>query len=247
MKRLVITCIAAAVGIVAAAGVARANLLDDGNFSAATSGTQTSNSAWVLTANAPDGTNESARFQTGFANAQNTGVGGSEAPGVGTGVWFRSFEGNQAGGGDPLATAALTQGVSVTNDGDYQLTFAAGRETNFTASEFFVMLSSSGTGGSDMVNLLTATIPNGNLGGAASTNPGGTPFTLMLTGVTAGDTLTVQASMINGQDALVNPQSAFLDSFSLVHVPIPEPSSIALLVIGSTALLCRRRSSAKRV
>lgn len=66
--------------------ICHADLLDDGNFSMATSGTQTSNSAWTLTVNLPDGTDPAAQFQSGFANAQNTGAGGTEPPGTGTGV-----------------------------------------------------------------------------------------------------------------------------------------------------------------
>ncbi len=217
---------------------AHAFLLDDGNLSLATSGGLVSNSDWVLTANAPDGSSLGAQFQTGFANAQNSGVGGPEAPGTGTGVWFRSFEGNQGGSGEPLADATLTQSVIAPASGDYTLSFVAGREVNFMASSFGVTLSSSGTGGSDSVDLITAVIPDGNLGGAASGNPGGTPFSLTLLGVTAGDTLTVDGSMVGGTDSLIpGGQSAFLDSFRLV----PEPSSAALLGVAGLALLHRRK------
>ena len=53
----------------------QANLLDDGFLDLATSGSTTSNSAWVLTANTPDGAGLAAQFQSGFANANNTGAG----------------------------------------------------------------------------------------------------------------------------------------------------------------------------
>lgn len=215
---------------------AKANLLDDGNFSLASSGAQTSNSDWVLSVNFPDGNDDAAQFQTGFANAQNTGVGGSEAPGTGAGIWFKSFEGLQAPG-DALAQADLSQSVIAPHSGDYELFFVAGRETFFSASEFSVTLSSSGTGGSDTIDLLTAAIPNGNLGGASSTNPGGTQFGLRVNGVTAGDTLTVRGVMVDGQDAMTNPQSAFLDSFTL----IPEPTSLALAGCSVLGLMLRRR------
>ncbi|MEM7147061.1 MAG: PEP-CTERM sorting domain-containing protein [Verrucomicrobiota bacterium] len=216
-----------------------ANLLVDGNFSLAASGAQTSNSPWVLTVNFPDGSDDSAQFQTGFANSENTGVGGSEAPGTGAGVWFKPFEGNQTGGGDPLAQATLTQSIITTIGGIYELTFRAGRETHFQASRFEVELSSSLLGTSDVVDLLTATIPNGNLGGAASTNPEGTEFTLSLSGVAPGDTLTVTARMVDGEDALVNPQSAFLDRFNLEVVP--EPSQGILIALAALTLGVRRR------
>lgn len=216
---------------------AHASLLADGNFSLATSGTQTSNSAWQLIANTPDGTNSSAQFQTGFANAQNTGVGGPEAPGVGNGVWLRSFEGNQGGSGDALAQMVLTQSVFAAADGTYTLDFVAGREANFTARVFEVTLSTNTQ--SVTVDLLTAAIPDGNLGGAASPNPGGTPFQLSLAGVTTGQLVTVTATMLDGEDSqLPGGQSAFLDGFAL---NVPEPGSLALLGLGALAVLRRRR------
>lgn len=107
------------------------------------------------------------------------------------------------------------------------------------ADEFFVSLGSSGTGGVATVDLLTAAIPDGNLGGAASLNAGGTPFTLSLSGVTAGDILTVTAEMTGGTDSQIpGGQSAFVDSFSLV----PEPTSalLALLAFGGLAARGRR-------
>lgn len=215
---------------------ASAFLLDDGNLSLADSGAQTSNSDWSLVVNFPDGSDDAAQFQTGFANAQNTGAGGTEAPGTGTGIWFKSFEGNQSPG-DLLAQATLSQAVVAPFSGDYKLNFVAGRETNFTAAEFFVELASSGTGGTATIDLLTASIPNGNLGGAASANAGGTPFSLALVGVTAGDTLTVTAAMVDGQDAGINPQSAFIDSFEL----IPEPTSALIALAGLLGVAARRR------
>lgn len=217
---------------------AHASLLVDGNFSLATTGTTTSNSAWQLIANQPDGTNNGAQFQTGFANAQNTGVGGPEPPGTGTGIWFRSFEGNQGGSGEALAQGVVTQSVVAPSDGDYILDFVAGRETNFTADAFAVVLSD-GTQ-FDAVDLLTAAIPDGNLGGAASPNPGGTPFTLSLSGVSAGDVLSVTGLMLNGRDSQIpGGQSAFLDGFSLNFVP--EPVSASLLSLGMIGLVGLRR------
>lgn len=236
MKRFAICAFAAA--SIAAASV-QAALLQDGNFSMATSGTTTSNSAWQLISNMPDGTNRAAQFQTGFANAQNTGVGGPEPPGTGTGIWLRSFEGNQGGSGEPLAQAVLNQTVIAPQDGDYTLDFVAGRETNFIARVFGVTLSTIGQ--SSSVDLLTAAIPDGNLGGAASGNPGGTPFSLTLTGVNAGDPISVTAFMLDGRDSQIpGGQSGFLDSFSLT-VPEPSTAVLGLLLAGVGVVAARRR------
>ena len=236
MKRNVLM-FSAVFAVLGWANSVQATLLHDGNFSLATSGSTTSNSNWTLITNMPDGTDLAAQFQTGFANAQNTGVGGPEAPGVGAGVWFRSFEGNQGGSGEPLADAVLTQSVSAPSDGNYVLDFVAGREVNFTARVFSVTLSTNSQ--SSTVVLLTAAIPDGNLGGAASPNPGGTPFSLTLPGVTAGQLLTVTAVVLDGEDSQIpGGQSAFLDGFSL---QVPEPASASLVALGLVSLLGRRR------
>lgn len=214
-----------------------AALLHDENLSLATSGSTTSNSAWSLITNMPDGTNLAAQFQTGFANAQNTGVGGPEAPGTGAGVWFRTFEGNQGGSGEPLANAVLTQSVIAPSDGNYVLDFVAGREANFIARVFSVTLSTNSQ--ASTIDLLTAAIPDGNLGGAASGNPGGTPFSLLLPGVTAGELLTVTAVVLDGEDSQIpGGQSAFLDGFSL---NVPEPASASLICLGLMTLVASRR------
>ena len=202
-------------------------------------------SGWTLNASSPDGVDLAAQFQTGFANANNTGAGGTQSPGTGAGLWFRPFEGNQGGSGQPLADAVLTQSVVAPTTGDYRLDFVAGIEgiANFTASDFSVALSSSGSGGSASVDLVSAAasvpIVDGNIGGAASNNKGGTPFTLELFGVTAGDTLTVTGQMIGGEDSGVNPQSGFLDGFVLTVVP--EPSSIVLGLLAVTGIVAVRR------
>lgn len=228
----------AAFAALSCAYTAQASIISDGNFSFATTGTTTSNSGWILIANAPDGTNLGTQFQTGFANAQNTGVGGPEPPGTGTGVWFRSFEGNQGGSGEALAQAVLTQSAFAPSAGDYTLDFVAGREMNFIAREFSVTLSTNSQ--STTVDLLTAAIPDGNLGGAASPNPGGTPFSLTLPGVSAGELLTITAVMLDGEDSQVpGGQSAFLDGFALTA--IPEPVSASLFGLGLVGLLVHRR------
>ncbi|MCA9243974.1 MAG: PEP-CTERM sorting domain-containing protein [Phycisphaerales bacterium] len=236
MKRLLIG--AAMLTFVAAA---QANLLDDGSFTAATSGSQVSNSAWTLTVDFPDPgapSDGSAQFQGGFANAENGSGGVGDG---GTGIWLKSFLGNRGGDTNiPTANADLMQSLVAPSSGDYMLTFVAGREANFTADAFLVQLSSGGTGGSTSVDLLTAPMTLGNIGGAASPALGGNPLSLMLSGVTAGDALTVRAVMQGGRDFnMPGGQSAFLDKFDLTLVP--EPSSMLLGGLGLLMLTATRR------
>ncbi len=225
-----------AAGAHAQCGTLFGECLVDGDLDLADSGGQTSNSPWVLTVNFPDTVQDAAQFQTGFANAQNNST---QSPGTGTGIWLKAFEGQQEDPGQPKADADLTQSVVVPTAGNYRLNFVAGREDNFTADEFFVSLTSSGTGGSDSIDLLTAPMILGNIGGSTSPALGGNPFSVELSGVSAGDTLTVVGAMVGGIDAKINPQSGFLDSFSLTRVP--EPTTAMLVGLASLAGLGRRR------
>ncbi len=165
------------------------SLLNDGSFESATPNSQTSNSNWTLTT---DPGNPSAVFQ----NAPWASTRGSQ------GVWFQGFAGSP---GNP-ANTTLTQTITAADAGDYNLTFDANIEVNFSATRFNITLSSSGAGGSDTVDLMTeATAFN-------SFNE----YTLSLTGVSAGDQLTVLVEMVDA--AVPAPgasQSVLIDNFVL--------------------------------
>lgn len=203
------------VGLICAfAASAQPNLIDDPGFALADGGTQTSNSDWSLTANQPDGVDFSAQFEdAAFASDPTDG-------GNAVGVWFKSFEGAQEGG-DLLAQALLSQVVANVPAGDYTLEFSVKREANFLAGSWVATLSSSGTGGTDQLDLL-ASVPN---------DGDWTTRTLTLTGVSSGDDLTVSVEMIDGENAPLNPQSAFVDLFVLQGPG--ETSVIAIPTLGS--------------
>ena len=116
------------------------NLMNDGSFELAVSGTQTSNSNWVMTAQS-DGVEPAAQFQTApwAASSGNKGV------------WFKGFRGNQANPVD----ARVSQVVTATASGDYTLTFDAKVEANFASviGGFRVTITSDGTGGSQTIEL----------------------------------------------------------------------------------------------
>lgn len=225
MKKCTSFLFAFGLGLLLTQSLAFANLLDDPGFEAATPGGQTSNSNWSLNVNFPDTeppspTEGSAQFQEAAWASNPNGTSGK-------GVWFKAFKGDP----DPGigADADLSQSVVATVSGDYSLSFYARKETNFTASVWDATVSSDGTGGSASLDLLTAAPADGSWN----------QYFLSLTGVTAGDTLSVSVVMDNGVDAMANPQSAFVDDFDL-HA-IPEPASFALLGLGSLGMLLRRR------
>jgi hypothetical protein len=197
----------------ACAASAQPNLIDDPGFALADGTTQTSNSDWTLTANQPDGLNFSAQFEDAAFASDPMDAGNT------VGVWFKSFEGAQAGG-DLLAQALLSQVVPNVPAGDYTLEFSVKREINFLADSWVATLSSSGSGGTDQLDLL-ASVPN---------DGSWTTRTLTLTGVSSGDDLTVSVEMIDGENAGLNPQSAFVDLFVLQG---SGESIIAIPTLGS--------------
>ena len=117
------------------------NLMSDGSFELATSGTQTSNSSWVMTAQS-DGVEPAAQFQTATWAASSGNKG----------VWFKGFRGSAANPVD----ARVSQVVTATTAGDYTLHFDAKVEANFAsvAAGFRVTITSDGTGGSQTIELL---------------------------------------------------------------------------------------------
>lgn len=74
------------------------------------------------------------------------------------GVWFKSFV-DDAGG---TVNATLSQWLVAAAGGSYSLVFDAKREANFTAASWIVSLTSSGTGGTDWIDLLTTAPSDGS-------------------------------------------------------------------------------------
>jgi len=214
----------AVLSLAAFATTAQANLLDDGSFDNITTDTRTSGSAWTLTSNIaePDG----AIFSQSDWASRDSGGGG---------VWFKTFSGSN-GSGNPPEDSLLTQDVVAPSDGDYTLSFWAAREVAHLATSSIASLSSSGTGGSDSVDLNTATF----VSTANMSDP--TMFTLSISGVTAGDTLTVSVEELGGtSNPNMGGESLMVDQFNLVAVP--EPMSAALAGLGLLGLLGIRRRS----
>jgi hypothetical protein len=117
------------------------NLINDGSFELSVSGTQTSNSNWVMTAES-DGVEPAAQFQSApwAASSGNKGV------------WFKGFRGTP---NNPV-DAQVSQTVVATTSGDYTLSFDAKIEANFpdVIGGFRVTITSDGTGGSKTLDLL---------------------------------------------------------------------------------------------
>ncbi len=162
------------------------SLLEDGGFENATHGSQTSNSGWTMSA-----PNNTAVFQRSTW-ASTTGS---------KGVWFRGFNGNAT---NPI-DASIAQTLVAPEDGDYTLQFDAKVEQNLAdvAGAFQITLTSDGTGGTDSTGNLLAVAPNFEFN----------TYTLTLSGVTAGDNLTVVAEMLDATGGTGPSLSGMVDSF----------------------------------
>ena len=201
------------IALIAVSSANAQNLLQDPSFDLSTGNTQ-DNPHWTLDVTFPDGTGASAQYQDAPWASNPTGT-----PGVG--VWLRAFEGNST---DGLANATLYQDVAA-SAGDYELSFFFRKEANYMAENTFVEVLEDGA----RIDLIDLT--NADTGGAFEQ--------FSLSGTTNGGTLRVQARMVNGFDAMANPQSAMFDDFSLVVVP--EPTAPLLMLMGLVGLAVGRR------
>jgi len=177
------------------------NLLEDPSLELATPGTQTSNSAWVLDVNFPDGINPAAQFQ----EATWASFPADEA---GVGLWYRSFEGEQSPG-DPAATAILYQDVPGTEGVEYEVIAMYKEEAFYTAKATLLGLRFYSAGmtllGSQEIDV-------------ALSHPGDGSWVAYATSAVApAGTATVRvfAEMVDGLTSPDNPQSAFFDAFAL--------------------------------
>lgn len=162
---------------------------------------------------------DTASFQ-GFANHEAGGT---------RGLWFRSFEGG-LGGDQPFAVSAvLYQDVPAIPGENYTLSAWFRAEVNYVGqNDLFMEFLDAG---------------NGFIGGAAinvdalQTNDN-TWRQFMVGAVAPAGTATVRvgASMYNGMNADMNPQSAFVDDFTL----IPAPGAAAMLGVMGLAAARRR-------
>ena len=161
-------------------------LIEDGSFENATHNSQTSNSAWTV--NAPN--NTALFFDASFAASSGE-----------KGVWFRGFAGNRA---NPI-DARVSQVIVAPEGGDYTLRFDAKVESSFAtvAGAFQVTISSDGTGSTDTTGNLLNLAPNFDFN----------TYTLTLTGVSAGDNLTITAEMLDTIGGTGPQLSGMVDNF----------------------------------
>jgi hypothetical protein len=216
-------------------GSARAqNLLTNGDLDDPGIHESDTITAWTLTETRQSGGAVNSATAASFAN-HTPGPPTLPPPAVRVGLWYRSF----AGTVDDTVGADLTQTVPGTAGQPYWLRGWSRFEAQYPGgvagdpTDTVFAMDFLGTGGS---LLSTASI---ELFADGQTNGGGWREHTLL-GIAPAGTLQVRvrSSMLNGHVVAANPQSAFVDDFSLT---IPEPSSLALVSLGGAAVLARRR------
>jgi hypothetical protein len=241
MKRIAVGSAVAGMIALGAIGSASANLLTNGNLD--TPGVHESDVAtgWTLIEGPP-----LANAATFALFADHTGAGG-------VGLWYRSFEGGLDPAGPSLVSAHLLQVVPGVVGQEYELSawfrfeaFYSGGVTNLNAMGTDASDPSDGPPSStqtylalEFLDAADALLPGSvvlDLRTTAQTN-GGDWLQHTISAVAPGDTVNIQvrASMVDGLlNPGVNPQSAFVDDFTLLASgsSVPEPSSSALLLIA---------------
>lgn len=185
------------------------------------------------------------------------------AAGDGVGLWFRGFEGTTATDPRPAVQAHLFQDVIAAPGLLYTMTGWARFEANWPGG--FDFLPSGGTVEPPVPPRWPAGTPSPTrtefalefLDVADAVLPGSLVFdlrddlgqtndnqwhehTLMAVAPAGTVSVRVRASMIDGVNSDANPQSAFVDDFSLTA--IPEPGTMAMVLIGVGVLALRRRT-----
>ena len=192
------------------------------------------------------------------ANTATFATFANHTPAGAVGLWYRAFEGETVNDPRPRVNADLTQSVPGVPGLIYTMTGWARFEAGWPGG--FDTLPSGGTGNSRWpedtpsptrtefaLEFLDAT--NQVLAGSVvmdlhddlgQTNDNEWRQHTLMAAAPAGTVLVqVRASMIDGVNSDLNPQSAFVDDFSLTV--IPEPASLGLCALGAGVLLARRR------
>jgi hypothetical protein len=160
----------------------------------------------------------------------------NHTPGGTRGLWYRSFEGGLGGDEPATVDAHLQQDVPGTPGTNYTLSAWYRYETFYSGTDSFAdtqtNLAIDFLGAGDV--LLSSSV----LDVDAVQLPDGTWREFSVSGIAPAGTVEVRArsSMLDGILEPSNPQSAFVDDFTLV----PEPGTIVCL-IPALALLMRRR------
>lgn len=211
-------------------------LLVNGTLEAGSGHELDTSTGWTLTEGSQSGATVNSATFASFANNTPTGI---PAPGVDVGLWYRGFAGGPLANPD-YVFADLTQTVAGTPGQLYRMRAFSRFETNWPGgvpddiTDTVIAMDFLDAGSTLISSSVLELAADGQTNGGGwrqhtlgAVAPGGTAF------------IRARASMINGHVAAANPQSAFMDDFSLRAVP--EPTTLGLASIAGLGLMVRRR------
>jgi hypothetical protein len=224
-----------ALGLVCFAGAARAqNLLTNGTLeSPDLGGVEDPNSVptgWTL-AEGPDG----AAGPTNSAQINHFGLShdsGDQA------LWYRSFQGGLSPNDPPTVFARLSQTRPGSAGQPYTFRGWALFETNYPGgvpgdpTDTFFRMEFLNAASAVLSTVQVELLADGQVNGA-----GWQQHTLFGVSPAGTTQVRVTSAMENGHVVTANPQSAFVDDFSLT---VPEPASAGLLALSGVGLVARR-------
>jgi hypothetical protein len=251
MKRPLILYLVLSTFALVTTGARAQNLLQNGSLDDPGLHEMDAAVGWTLTEG--PGTTNAATFAT-FADHTTLPNGDN----VGVGLWYRAFEGTTFDNPRPSVNADLTQTVPGTPGLIYGMSGWALFETNWAGG--FDNLPSGGTNNArwpadtpsptrtefalEFLNATNSVLPGSVVvdlhDDRGQTNGSGWVQHMLSATAPAGTAnVRVRASMLGGVNSDLNPQSAFVDDFSLVV--IPEPASVVLGMIALAGLSVMRR------
>lgn len=155
---------------------------------------------------------------------------GNHTPGGDRGLWLRSFEGGFGGGEPSTVNATIFQDVAASVGVEYEVSAWFRFEANYTSAMTFLSLQFFDAGMSELsshtidINALNAFDSVWRQFSVSAVADAGTAF------------VRVSAGMVDGQAAMLNPQSAFIDDFVLT----PSPGAASLLSLAAMSAIRRR-------
>jgi hypothetical protein len=182
--------------------------------------------AWTLVEPSLDSNGAAVNSAT-FASFAN------HTPGGDRGLWLRSFEGGFGADAPATVDATLYQDIVIFSGVEYTLSAWFRFEANYTSAATLLTMQFLD---SEMNEIATTTLDINTL----NANDGvWREFSIATVAMPGSIILRSSVSMVDGQNAGLNPQSAFVDDFTLSAF-VPAPGASAVLALGLVAARRRR-------
>lgn len=158
----------------------------------------------------------------------------NHTPGGDRGLWLRSFEGGLGADAPATVDATLYQDFVIFSGVEYTLSAWFRFEANYTSAATQLSMQFLD---SEMNEIATTTLDINTV----NANDGvWREFSIATVAMPGSIILRSSVSMVDGRNAGANPQSAFVDDFTLSAAIVPAPASSTLFALGFVAARRRR-------